>query len=143
MNITYTNTITPEEFNTLRSSVGWVEIETSLAIKGLEHSAFIVCVRDGERAIGTARIITDYGYTVYIADVIVHPDYQGNGIGREIMSRIMAYIDENIAPGQEKLIALMAAKDKEGFYEKFGFIRRPNDNWGSGMTQWIKKEEAL
>lgn len=142
MNITYTNSLMPEEFNTLRASVGWTTIESVLTVKGLENTACIVCARDGEKAVGMARVITDYGYVVYIADMIVLPEYQGNGIGREIMSRVMAYIKQNIAQGQSKYIALMAAKDKEGFYEKFGFIKRPTDDSGCGMTQWMQKEGA-
>ena len=141
MNITYTNILTPEEYNDLRAAVHFSVIESSLAAKGLAHSAFIVSARDGGKAVGMARVITDYGYTVYIADVIVHPDYQGKGLGREIMTRIMAYVDENVAPGQAKFITLMAAKGKEGFYEKFGFLKRPTAELGCGMTQWIRKEE--
>jgi hypothetical protein len=33
----------------------------------------------------------------------------------------------------------MAAKDKEGFYEKFGFVSRPRENRGAGMDMWITK----
>ena len=141
MNVTYTNTIAPEEFNKLRAAVGWSVIEDSLTIKGLENTAFTVCARDDEKAVGMARVITDYGYVVYIADVIVFPDYQGKGIGGEIMSRVMAYIDENIAQGQAKYIALMAAKGKEEFYEKYGFVKRPTDNLGCGMTIWLEKSK--
>jgi GNAT superfamily N-acetyltransferase len=141
MNIEYTNTLTPEEFNALRVAVGWGAIENSLAVKGLENTAFTICVRDTDKAIGMARVITDYGYVVYIADVIVLPEYQGNGIGTEIMTRVMAYINANIAPGQGKYIALMASKGREEFYEKFGFVKRPNDTLGCGMTVWLSKEE--
>jgi predicted GNAT family N-acyltransferase len=125
----------------LRKSANWPAIEETLAQKGLEHSAFLIVANDNSSPIGMARVITDYGYTVYIADVIVLPDYQGKGLGREIMSQVMAYIDENIAPGHGKFITLMAAKGKEDFYLRFGFIKRPNDNYGCGMSQWIQKEK--
>jgi len=139
MNITYTNTLTPDEYNTLRTAVGWVPIERSLAAKGLENTAFLVCARDGAQAVGMARIITDYGYIVYVADVIVIPEYQGKGLGREIMSRIMGYINESTAPGQTKFISLMSAKGKEAFYEKFGFVKRPTNEFGYGMTIRLEK----
>ena len=138
MNITYINTITPEEFNVLRASVGWDVIEHSLTVKGLENTAFAICAKDGEKTVGMARVITDYGYVVYIADVIVLPEYQGKGISGEIMTRVMTYINENIAQGHGKYIALMTAKGKEEFYEKFGFIKRPTDKLGCGMTIWIE-----
>lgn len=30
---------------------------------------------------------------------------------------------------------------KAGFYKKFGFIERPNEDFGPGMHQWICSEE--
>lgn len=35
-------------------------------------------------------------------------------------------------------ICLMAVKGKEEFYKKFGFVERPNENFGCGMHQWIE-----
>jgi hypothetical protein len=35
----------------------------------------------------------------------------------------------------------MAAKGKEPFYEKFGFLLRPNEKTGAGMDQWFFAEE--
>jgi len=101
----------------------------------------MISANDEGVPVGMARVIIDYGYIVYIADVIVRPDYQGMGIGRALMSKVKAYIDENIAPGQGKFISLMAAPGKESFYEKYGFIKRPNDTLGCGMTQWMQNEK--
>jgi predicted GNAT family N-acyltransferase len=135
----YENSLTVEEFNALRVAVGWSAIENELAAKGLENTAFVVCAKDGEKAVGMARVITDYGYVVNITDVIVVPEYQGKGIGGEIMSRVMAYVNENIAPGQKKMISLLSRAGKEEFYEKYGFIKRPKDDLGCGMSFWIDK----
>jgi len=55
------------------------------------------------------------------------------------MENIMEYLINNLKDGQEIFVNLMSAKDRETFYEQFGFIRRPNENVGAGMTQWIKK----
>ena len=140
MSITYTESLTVEAYNGLRKSVNWSAFDESVAKKGLEHTAFMISANDEGVPVGMARVITDYGYIIYIADVVVRPDYQGKGIGRELMLKVMAYIAENTAPGQRKFINLMSAPDKEGFYEKFGFIKRPNDKLGCGMTQWVQKE---
>ena len=83
----------------------------------------------------------DHGYVVYIADVIVRPDFQGKGIGRELMNYAMNYIKSKLKPGWRIMVNLQAAKDKEGFYKKFGFIERPNEDFGPGMHQWISSEE--
>ena len=34
------------------------------------------------------------------------------------------------------------AKGKEGFYEKIGFHRRPNEFSGDGMTMWRTREQG-
>ena len=59
------------------------------------------------------------------------------GIGKKIMDEIMIYIRENYTNGS--MVCLLSAKGKEAFYEKFGFIERPNDIFGAGMFQYIKK----
>jgi predicted acetyltransferase len=53
----------------------------------------------------------------------------------------MNYIKQNMQERETIFVSLMAAGAKEGFYEKFGFIKRPNDSWGHGMSQYIKKED--
>ena len=137
MTITYTNKLTAEEFNALRISVGWTAIESSLAAKGLENTAFIVCAKDGEKTVGMARMITDYGYVVYIADVVVLPEYQSKGIGKAMMDKIINYIKENLSPNQRRFVTLMAANGKEDFYKKFGFNASTT---ATGMIQWIEKK---
>ncbi|NMA26069.1 MAG: GNAT family N-acetyltransferase [Clostridiales bacterium] len=143
MDITYTNTITVEQYNSLRKAVGWNEIQEDLAERGLHNSAFLIVLANGGVPFGMARVITDYGYIVLISDVVVHPDYQGKGYGREIMEKVMEYINGSIAPGQMKMINLMAAQGKEGFYKKFGFLERPYEGKGAGMSQWISGDRIF
>jgi GNAT superfamily N-acetyltransferase len=139
MNLTYTNTITVKQYNGLRAAVGWNIYNEEQAARGLENSAFLIVVRDDDVPIGMARVITDYGYVVYIADVIIHPDYQGKGLGRSVMKKILEYVENSIEPGQGKSILLMAAKGKEEFYKKLGFRIRPNEDEGHGMHLNISK----
>ena len=51
---------------------------------------------------------------------------------------IMDHIRSLLKPGYRIMVSLLAAHDKEGFYKKFGFIDRPNENFGSGMHQWLE-----
>ncbi|WP_253287331.1 hypothetical protein [Clostridium bornimense] len=51
----------------------------------------------------------------------------------------MDYIYNNSLSDTKTTIGLMAAKGKEEFYKKFGFIERPNDHQGPGMIQIISK----
>ena len=91
--------------------------------------------------IALARVLTDHGYVVYIADVIVHPDFQGQGLGRALMNNVMDFIKSQLKPGYKKMVSLMAAQGKEEFYKKFGFFTRPDETHGCGMCQWLQAQE--
>ena len=139
MDITYTNTISVEDYNKLRKSAGWLELQPEQIEIGLKNSAFIVIAKDGENTVGMARIVSDGGYVVFIVDVIVLPEYQHKGIGKTMMGKIMEYVNSNLKDGYWIQVDLMAAKGRESFYEQFGFGKRPNERFGCGMTQRIKK----
>lgn len=139
MNIEYTNQISVEDYTLLRKAVGFREIPLHQAETGLRNTAYQVAAMDGERAVGMARILWDGGYTAYLADVIVHPDYQGKHIGYEMVNKIMDYLKSQLEPGDKIMLNLAAAKGKEPFYLKLGFDVRPNDHQGSGMSQWLTK----
>ena len=109
---------------------------------GLKNSAFIVVAKDGETTVGMARVVSDGGYIVLVVEVLVLPEYQRKGIGKIMMEKIMEFIRGNLKDGYCIQVDLMAAKGKEEFYEKFGFVKRPNDSFGFGMTQWLKKEDS-
>ena len=139
LNYEVTDSITPEEYMEMRRLVGWSEFPLEQAKEGIAHSAYIACFRKEGRPIALARVIWDHGYVVYIADVIVVPEYQGSGLGRELMNRVIAFIRGTVLkPGYRVMVSLQAAKGKEAFYERFGFIRRPNDDTGCGMHQWME-----
>ena len=139
MDITYTNQMSGEEYNELRLSVDWKPLTPGQAERGLAHTTFLLVARDGETAVGMGRVLFDYGYTAYLGDVIVRPDYQGKGIGTEIVNRLVTRTMEAAEEDDKIMFILGAAKGKERFYEKFGFRERPNDFSGSGMSMWRGK----
>ena len=138
MNITYTDSVSAEDCNKLRNSAGWPQMHLDQIETGLKNSAFIVAAKDGDITVGMARIISDGGYVAFIVDVLVLPEYQRKGIGKTMMGRIMEYTQNMLKDDYCIQLDLLAAKGKERFYEKFGFIKRPDDNFGCGMTQRIK-----
>jgi GNAT superfamily N-acetyltransferase len=130
---------TTEDYNQLRQSVGWGIYKRDVIEQALPNSLYCVCaVMDGE-IIGMARIIGDGGLAYYIQDVILKPDYQLQGIGTQLMNKIMEYI--RVHANNNSVIGLMAAKDKEPFYTRYGFTVRPDYKTGSGMTMFWKKDE--
>lgn len=140
MNIEYSNSISVDEYIEIRASVEWPAISKRQVECIINKSQFLITVRIDGRLAGMSRIITDGGYVFFVADVIVHPDFQGKGIGRLLMEKVMEYIDSNIISGETTFINLMSIKGKEGFYEKFGFKKRPNEEFGCGMSYRYTKK---
>ena len=134
--LTFGSSISVEEYSELRRSVNWAPLAEDQERSGLEHTDFIVSCRDGDHIAGCARVFWDKGYIAYLADVIVKPEYQRQGIGRKMVSECIRYIDSQLKEGWRIKIELVSAKGKEKFYEKFGFKTRPNDTEGSGMNLW-------
>ena len=121
-----------EEYNDLRRSVGWGTYDQELITRALPQSLYSVCADVNGRFVGMARIVGDGGLVFYIQDVAVHPDFQRQGIGKRMMDKIMEYIRAHAS--HNTIVALMSAYGKERFYEQYGFVRRPTDRLGCGMT---------
>ena len=67
--------------------------------------------------IGLVRIIGDSTYEYYITEVMVLPEYQGQGIGTKLMKATLEYCKKD---GFMKIF-LTAAPGREKYYERFGF----------------------
>lgn len=81
------------------------------------NSSFLCFVYSGDRLVGVGRALSDGIDCSYIADIAVHPDFQGRGLGKAIVSKLVA-----LSEGHRKII-LYSNPGKEGFYEKLGFLR--------------------
>lgn len=136
--ITFTHTITIEEYNKLRASVDFITIRPNRAATALNNSLYTLIAMDGTNPVGMARVVGDGGYVYFICDVIVRPEYQSNGLGRCIIETILSWLKDQVNDGETIMVNLMSAMNKEPFYEKLGFNKRPFGNHGSGMSLWLK-----
>ena len=75
-----------------------------------------VVALDADRVVGFARALFDDASNGYISMVAVARDRQGQGIGRELVKRLM----DVKAPKQITWV-LRSARDSTGFWEKMGF----------------------
>ncbi len=120
-----------EEYQALRTAVGWGEADEEAIAMSMRNSLYWVCAFDGQAIIGCGRVVGDGGLCFYVQDLIVLPAYQGRGLGRRLMDKIMEYARANARRGG--FIGLMAARGAEDFYLKYGFIKRPTPEYGPGM----------
>ena len=134
--LTCCNILSAKEYCELRSAVAWKPIPEDQAQSGIDHSDFVIACRDNDEIVGCARIFWDKGYIAYLADVMVKPEYQKQGIGKRLVSECIRFIDRQKKDGWKIKIVIVSAKGKEPFYEKLGFQVRPNENDGAGMQMW-------
>lgn len=136
--IQWTNTIDAESYAALRHSVGWFPFPENRLQQAMDQSACIVSAWDGQWAVGLGRMVGD-GMYYLIVDVMVDPEYQHRGIGREIMERLLECSQAGLAPGDRVSVQLIAEPGKEGFYESLGFKRIPHEYCGTGMRKNAEK----
>ena len=122
-----------EEFNYLTNSVGWGIRKNNIVDEALKNTLYSLCVYDDDKLIGYGRIIGDKTIFLYIQDIMVIPEYQSKHIGTGIMENLLKQINEYKKINSNIRTYLGASKGKESFYEKFGFISRPNEDLGAGM----------
>lgn len=123
------------QFFELFETTGWntkYELSKEELFNAIINSWFTLSVYDQDQLIGFDRIICDGVVHALILDVIVHPKRQGEGVGREIMNRLVGKCKKH----KIRDIQLFCAKGKVIFYQKLGFEIRPEDGTGMQLEKY-------
>jgi aralkylamine N-acetyltransferase len=96
----------------------------------IECSSFAVVALEDERVVGFARAMSDEAFAVYIADILVSPDRQRQGIGRTMTEAILEHYPMDRFHHQ----VLVAERGAEGFYRRLGMV--PVTSYG--LTAFIR-----
>jgi GNAT superfamily N-acetyltransferase len=96
------------------------------------NSMFCCFAYAGGALTGAGRVLADGLDCAYIADVAVHPDHQGRGLGTEIIRRLV-----DLSRGHKKII-LYANPGSEAFYRKLGFL-----HMNTAMAIWHDPARAV
>lgn len=109
-----------KDYNLLRvsSGIGGAK-DIEKARIAMKNSLFAVSVYDGEKLIGSGRIIGDGGVSFAVTDIMVDKAYQNRGIGEEIMSRIDSWFDDNT--DENAFVMLIANKPADNLYSRHSF----------------------
>jgi GNAT superfamily N-acetyltransferase len=83
----------------------------------LRGAQLIITARDGDALVGVARSITDWAYALYCSDLCVHQDWQGRGIGRELLAQTA-----KAAPDVQTCL-LLSAPAAVSFYQRAGYAQ--------------------
>jgi ribosomal protein S18 acetylase RimI-like enzyme len=82
----------------------------------LANSKPVVTAWDNNQMVGFARATSDGIYRAAIWDVVIHPDYQGAGLGRKLVQTVLAHPHVN----RVERVYLMTTH-QQSFYERIGF----------------------
>ncbi len=83
--------------------------------RAFSNSMFKCFLLDNDAVVGVGRALADGADCSYICDVAVHPEYQGLGLGKAIVAKLVAF-----SQGHKKII-LYSRPGKEAFYKSLGF----------------------
>lgn len=124
MNITYNDTkkdLPAEQLHRLFVSAGWSDgSDTPEMIKNYNlpfiNSTIVVSAWENERLVGAVRVLSDRMFRSVIYDLLVLPEFQNKGIGKELIRRCIEQY-----PDSEWLV--QTTENVYGYYEKMGFNR--------------------
>ena len=107
---------TKEDLQDLFLSVEWSSghfpDKLQIAMRNFET---VISAWDGDKLVGMICAMDDGIMTAYIHYLLVRPDYQDKGIGRELVSRVKEIYDDYLR------IVVVGYDDEVHFYENCGF----------------------
>ncbi len=124
-----------EQLDNLFQAISWSKRGKSKWQEVLNKSYFVYSVWDNNKLVGLGRILED-GVMCMFYDIGVHPDYQGKGLGKQIMNK---HIDQ-VKDKRYASIGLFAWEENPNnipFYERFGFEKVST---GMELVRYMKRE---
>ncbi len=129
MPITYKETtdIPLEQIINLYKANKWSSADKPFSLlKALQNSHTLISAWDNDVLVGLANAISDGHLVVYYPHMLVLPDYQGQGVGKTLMEKLL----EKYQGFHQHMIT--ADADAIEFYQKCGFTRA-----GKTASMWI------
>lgn len=126
-----TTDITAQQILGLYQSVGWSAYtrQPQTTLKALDNSTVLWAVAD-QKLIGLCRGITDGETILYIQDILVDPNFQGQHVGTKLVKKFLNHF-QNI--GQTVLITDPEDKTLE-FYQSLNFLEITPQKYGRAFV---------
>ncbi|HIR40539.1 MAG TPA: GNAT family N-acetyltransferase [Candidatus Egerieicola pullicola] len=90
------STSAPQKLADLRKAVGWNGMEDLYSNPSLTSFITLRCMSTTLSSVIWTASLSNGVTDAYIQDLMVHLDYQGQGIGTELMNKITAFLKSNI-----------------------------------------------
>lgn len=125
------NELRAEDFIRLKLATGFIERPLPQVEKALKNGLFNVLAVSEGKVVGMGRLVGDGAMYWYLQDIIVLPEYQGKGIGKSIVNRIMEHIENTAVPGTKIEVGLTAVSGKNLFMKNLA-SPLPRREWENG-----------
>jgi ribosomal protein S18 acetylase RimI-like enzyme len=99
--------------------------------RSFEQSQHVAIARDGERVVGTARLLSDGVCNAYLVDVWTHSGYRRQGVATALLRLLVGAV-----PGQH---VGLQTDDAQALYESLGFRPQP-EFWSLVSGRWLDNE---
>ncbi len=109
-------------FAFLTEAKWWIELTRESLERALRHS-LCFSLKEGDRQIGFARVITDFVTYAYVCDVYIIAERRGRGLGSWLIQSALEHPDLK----RLKRVALIT-HDAQDFYLSLNFRFLPNCN---------------
>ena len=111
--------ISIEQLLNLYNSVGWKNYtnEPLKLFEAVKNSTYVVTCWKGDKLVGLARGLSDDVSIFYLQDILVNSEYQGKGIGKELLSNCLNK-HKNV---RHKVLITDDDERLFRFYESFGY----------------------
>lgn len=98
--------------------------------KAFRMSSWTLFVYKGEQLIAFGRTIDDGRYYAMLGDIVVDPEFQGNGLGKHIVTALNELLENY------HFVTLTAAPGKADFYKSMGWKKQSTAFiWPQGPKQ--------
>ncbi|XP_047314167.1 serotonin N-acetyltransferase 2, chloroplastic-like [Impatiens glandulifera] len=127
-----------DQLNSVFVSVGFPKRDPEKVRIALQNTDALIWVQSvkNQRPVAFARATGDGVFNAIIWDVVVDPSYQGIGLGKAVMERLLADL---VGKGITN-IALYSEPRVLGFYRPLGFIADPDGIRGMVFSRKPKKK---
>jgi predicted GNAT family acetyltransferase len=124
--------------------IDWAQVEADLAAddfdngrspgalrRSFEQAQHVAIARDGDRVVGTARLLSDGVANAYLLDVWTASSHRRQGVATAMVRRLQAQV-----PGQH--VGLQTG-DAQDFYASLGFRPQP-EFWSAVSGTWLDND---
>jgi GNAT superfamily N-acetyltransferase len=93
----------------------WAQGRTAEEVAVASRNSLCFSLLRGGRQVGFARAVTDRIFVAWILDVVIDPEFRGQGLGKWLISCMLEH------PELARCIKLLRTRDAHELYRKFKF----------------------